>query len=178
MDGVEDMHPNDDLYPKLKNQGNPKRDKLPKVNWSQHKKLALGELLHLTVEDEQDVLGVGWSTEEQGWTKVNSTMDSGCVDHVSPPSVAPNVPICPSDMSRKGRAYQVANGEDLPNMGEKTVTITTESGDAGLMKMQIAGVTKPLTSVSKLCDNNNLVVFGAGGGIIYNLATGNMNPFR
>ena len=42
---------------------------------------------------------------------------------------------------------------------------------------QLCDVTRPLLSVSAICDYGNRVVFGRGGGIIYNLDTGLEIPF-
>ena len=40
------------------------------------------------------------------------------------------------------------------------------------MTYQVADVTKPLNSVSKMCDARNVVTFTAEGGTIKNLWTG------
>ena len=42
---------------------------------------------------------------------------------------------------------------------------------------QIADVSKPLVSVSTICERGNRVVFGKGGGYIHSLASGNKTPF-
>ena len=42
---------------------------------------------------------------------------------------------------------------------------------------QVAEVTKPLVSVSALCEKGNRVIFGKAGGIVQNLQTGRETPF-
>ena len=54
----------------------------------------------------------------------------------------------------------------------------TDAGDHANMTYQVAEVRRPLTSIAKLCDRGNRVVFGRGGGIIQNLKTGKTTHFR
>ena len=42
---------------------------------------------------------------------------------------------------------------------------------------QIADVTKPLVSVSAICELGNRVIFGRSGGVVQNLKTGLETPF-
>ena len=42
---------------------------------------------------------------------------------------------------------------------------------------QIAEVTKPLVSVSAICERGNRVIFGKSGGVVKNLKTGAETPF-
>ena len=126
-----------------------------------------------------DVMALRWQEQTcDGWTKVSSIVDSGCVEHVAPPELAPQVKIEPSEGSKRGRSYTVANGEDLPNLGQKSISVVTESGDQAVIKTQIAQVAKPLTSVGETCDRGNLVVFSAHGGAILNLHTKGVIPFQ
>ena len=47
------------------------------------------------------------------------------------------------------------------------------------MTIQITdGVKRALFSVAKICDRGNRVIFGQGGGVIHNLATQQLTPFR
>ena len=100
------------------------------------------------------------------------------MEHVSPPELAPGANIVPSDGSKRGWKYTVANGDDIPNLGQKTINVVTESGKSAVLTTQIAEVAKPLTSVGEMCDNGNLVIFSATGGVIYNVNTRDATPFR
>ena len=66
----------------------------------------------------------------------------------------------------------------MPNEGEKHLHIVTDDGSAAQIPWQVTGVRKPLMSVSKLCDRGNRVTFGRGGGVIYNVQTGQLTPFH
>ena len=45
------------------------------------------------------------------------------------------------------------------------------------MTYQVTNVTKPLNSVSKICDQENIVVFSKNGGCIVNTWSGQETPF-
>ncbi len=45
------------------------------------------------------------------------------------------------------------------------------------MQYQIADVSKPLNSVSKICDRGNVVTFHSRGGVIHNLTSGKRTQF-
>ena len=55
--------------------------------------------------------------------------------------------------------YLSASGDPIPNLGEKNVMLMTESGEHRQMRYQVAPVTKPLGSVSKICKAGHIVVF-------------------
>ena len=42
---------------------------------------------------------------------------------------------------------------------------------------QVAAVSKPLISVSALCERGKRVVFGRAGGVVQNIKTGKQTPF-
>ena len=71
-----------------------------------------------------------------------------------------------------GQTYTAACGSPLPNLGEQILDIATEEGMEAKVKFQMAEVTRPLCSVSKICDRGHRVVFELGGGCIENLKTG------
>ena len=63
--------------------------------------------------------------------------------------------------------YEVANGERIPNLGEKVLKGFTD-GDSVVrsIKAQVCEVNKPLLSVSKLVQSGNTVVFSPDGAYI------------
>ena len=61
-----------------------------------------------------------------------------------------------------------ACGEKLPNLGEKQMKVWTNEGKPAMATFQCADVTRPLCSVSKICDHGNRVVFEGQGGFIEN----------
>ena len=56
--------------------------------------------------------------------------------------------------------YEVANGQRIPNLGEKlSVGASHEEGHLRQIKAQVCDVSKPLMSVSRLVKAGNTVVF-------------------
>ena len=96
------------------------------------------------------VQGSPWVTEQDGWICLKSMMDSGCVDFVMPPNLLPDKPIRDSAGSRRGQHYTVANGRELPNMGERELDVVTDGGGTLQVTYQVAEVTRPLASVSEI----------------------------
>ena len=123
------------------------------------------------------VMAVNWMEQSGEWVKVKACVDSGCIEHVAPPEIAPGVETTPSELSKAGMCYSVANGEDIPNVGQKTFEAVTEGGQSGVMTTQLAEVTRPLMSVGQTCDNGNLVIFHKRGGFILNLESRALTPF-
>ena len=109
------------------------------------------------------------------WTKLPTPIiaDSGACDSVMPAEWADNYPA-----ERSGRegvtSYVAANGEKVPNLGEKTLNVCTSEGQYSRMKFQLAPVNQALCSVSGLCNGGNRVVFEADHGYIENLQTGSI----
>ena len=55
-----------------------------------------------------------------------------------------------------------ACGEKLTNLGKKQQKVWTNEGKLAMATFQCADVTRPLCSVSKICDERNRFVFGHG----------------
>ena len=118
-----------------------------------------------------------WRCEENNMVCVRAAVDSGSLDCVGPPTMAPGVPIKESKGSRKGQQYGSASGHKIPNMGEQNIIGMLENGSEKAMNFQVAEVTRPLLSVGRICDRGNQVLFGQNGGVIMNLKTGEVNNF-
>jgi len=112
-----------------------------------------------------------------GWRKVKSVMDSGASDNCAPPELAPEVEIEESEGSRRGQKFSAAGGKTLENLGEKTLGMVTGGGADTVGTWQMVEVVRPLNSVRKVCKQGNRVLFGAEGGIIYNIESGEQIPF-
>ena len=107
-----------------------------------------------------------------------SVMDSGASDHVHNGSDAPEVAVEPSPGSQAGLTYGCAGGQDIANEGQQVLPLVTNDGHDADLTYQVADVAKNLTSVSKICDKGNRIIFGRGGGLIQNLKSGIVTPFR
>ena len=118
-----------------------------------------------------------WRQETDGWHMIEVVLDSGAADSVCPKDMCPHFAVEDSAASKAGVYYTGANGGKLFNLGQTHVPICLENGARTLATFQIADVSRPLMSVSKVCEMGNRVIFGANGGVILNLATGASTPF-
>ena len=74
--------------------------------------------------------------------------------------------------SRRGVEYEVANGEKIPNLGEKKFLAVSNEGVARNITAQVCDVNKPLLSVKKIVAAGNRVVFDANGSYVEDSTTG------
>ena len=142
------------------------RDPLPKtlVMQQQHSIGTVRSLRQLvTIEPEQ--LSAVANTDD-GWELVEMTIDSGAAETVVPPESINAVSTTPSEASRRGTTYEVANGQRIANLGEKTFCAATDEGYVRQLKAQIAEVNRPLLSVSRLIAAGNTVTFSPEGSCI------------
>ena len=90
-------------------------------------------------------------------------MDSGCVDHICGKTDVPGYDIEQLAGSRRGQEYTVGTGGKVSNHGEGTVCTKVElDGDecnAINSVFQVADITRPLMSVSRICDANMTATF-------------------
>ena len=110
---------------------------------------------------------------------MDAILDSGASVTVIPPHVGRGYDIQPGEASRAGVRYEVANGEEIPNLWEKNLPVMTEEGTWRGLKAQVADVSKALQSVRGLVKAGHLVVFGDGEDgcqhYVMNKATGEVN---
>ena len=128
--------------------------------------------------DDQLLGMAGWQEEHGDWVRVQGVVDSGACKPVAPPSMAPGFPVRANAASRAGKTYSSAAGHALHNLGEQLLSAVTDDGVETSVLFQLADVSCPLISVSQICDHGSRVIFGRGGGVIYNLETGQEVPFQ
>ena len=75
-------------------------------------------------------------------------------------------------MQRAGGRYRAANGARIPNLGQHRTAFYTPEGQRCSLMFQVAGVERPLVSVSQLVKTGHRVEFGTAEGAIVNLKTG------
>jgi hypothetical protein len=97
---------------------------------------------------------------EEGWEFVSVLIDSGSTETVAPKNSLRGYELVSTDWSELGKGYSAANGSDIPNLGEKIVRGQTTNGMWCSMRFQICEVTKPLGSVSRICQAGSRVIFG------------------
>ena len=64
------------------------------------------------------------------------------------------------------------------NEGEQHLALYTDDWESANLTYQVTDVRRTLTSVAKLCDRGNRVVFGKSGGVVQNLRNGKCTPFQ
>jgi len=92
---------------------------------------------------------------------IKIALDSGAGNHVAGPEDIQGFAIQPSKASRKGLGFIAANGARIPNLGEAKVGMKEESGGSINSTFQVADVSRPLYSVSRVCDQGCDVHFCA-----------------
>ena len=73
--------------------------------------------------------------------------------------------------------YAAAGGKTIANEGEKDITMVTGTNEIVQTNWQTVDITRPLSSVRQICLQGNRVLFGAQGGVIYNIESGQETPF-
>ena len=91
-----------------------------------------------------------------------TVMDRGASDHVAHSRIAPEIEVKSSAGSRRGQVYSAAGGKTIPDEGEQSFALVTNEGTGANLTYQVADVRRPLTSVAKVCDRRNRVIFGRG----------------
>lgn len=90
---------------------------------------------------------------EQEWFEVELTADTGACDTVIPIKMCQEIPVQPSLQSQRGMEYEVANGEHIPNLGERRCIMWTDNVPAPRhMNMQVADVHEGLLSIIRCSD--------------------------
>ena len=115
--------------------------------------------------------------DDDGWIEIELTADSGACDTVIPRKTAESIPILPSLASLRGMEYEVANGQSIPNLGERRCLVWTEGATvAKKMNMQVADVHKGLLSLSRCADMGFEGRFGRRAGALVCENTGEVIP--
>ena len=113
------------------------------------------------------------------WQEIEITVDSGACDTVMPTSMSPHISLLQNELSKSGMEYEVANGQSLPNMGEKRCVMMTENSSLGKrIIFQCADVHKALLSVSRCADLGYECVLGKEGGELRDTVTGDVIPLH
>ena len=96
------------------------------------------------------------------WEYIEFILDSGASTTVIPPHVGKAYDVLPSKASEAGVMYEIADGTEIPNLGEKLMPVVTAEGTWKGLRAQVADVSKALQSVRSLVRSGHVVVFGDG----------------
>ena len=98
-------------------------------------------------------------------------VDSGASESVIPAGLL-KLPVIEGLQAKEGVSYTAANGDDIPNLGEQKLRMHTREGHQCNLTMQVAGVHKPLLSVTQLTSTGHDVEFFKQWGRIVHKKTG------
>ena len=116
--------------------------------------------------------GHGEEVVNDGWMRVSS-MESGAAESVEPRTACPHIPLTEPPAYERATSKRTAGGERLRNKCQRHIQAWTDG-----LTYQVADVTKPLNSVSKMCDAGNVVTFTAQGDIMKNFVDGRFDALR
>ena len=115
--------------------------------------------LFLFFEEEETLAP---AVEEPEFYPMNVILDSGASDHVASKEDIPGQLVVPSVGSKARRNYVDASGNPIPNQGESTIAMQLPAGNARVndaeATFQVADVSRPLLSASKICEKGNDVL--------------------
>ena len=125
--------------------------------------------------EPQSVNGV---TEDDEWEEVKLAVDSGDRETVIPPDILEDVELRQGAPHKRGVEYEVANGVQIPNLGEREFTGVTAEGSMKSVVAQVCDVNRGLLSVRKITRSGNRVVFDNEGSCIESKTTGEVTKLK
>jgi len=113
------------------------------------------------------------SIAEDEWVEIDVAIDSGATETVmSEETLNGVIDIKESAACKRGIVYEVADGTQIPNLGERQFLGIMEDGSAKGVTAQVCAVNKTLMSVSKIANKGNRIVFDDDGSYIEHKVTG------
>ena len=118
-----------------------------------------GHVMPITTDDGEDQLlpVTDWQDVE-----IEITLDSGCCEHVLDRGEVPGYVPEASPGSMRKQNFVVGNGSKVPNEGQVKFNLQADvGGKPSLLRscFQVAEITRPLMSVSRICDQDLVCVF-------------------
>lgn len=123
------------------------------------------DLAHMDA-DHRFVPSQPWHSVQQGWSRVELTVDSGAGSTAIPPCVAPKEPVQVSETSKLGRQFKTATGQTVSDQGCKKLKVVTDSGVAVSLSSAVADIHKPLLALSDVCRKGGICHFETGNSYI------------
>ena len=119
------------------------------------------------------------STGKTKWIKVPIAMDSGSMANVTPPSIF-SVMVQATEASKNKEVFHGADNTAIPNLGSQMASGKSDSDkpvDINI-EFEVANISRPLGSVSKLLRKGNKIVFDEGNSYIKNKKSGEQISLR
>ncbi|MBV60664.1 MAG: hypothetical protein CMH65_05125 [Nevskiales bacterium] len=108
----------------------------------------------LEVTEELNVL----PEDEPEFIEIEMTLDTGATVHAADRIDFPGCHVLESPGSRAGQHFQTAGKKTIPNEGQSNILLTTMSGVDMAMTVQIAKISRPLLSVTKMTEGGEVTV--------------------
>ena len=130
-------------------------------------------------EASKTALSSAGAHADEEWIEVELCADTGACDTVMPRSWCSRIPIRPSLQSINMMEYEIADGNTIPNLGERRCMMWTEgAGDARPINLQVADVHKALLSLSRCADMGFESRFGRLAGALIDEESGEVIPLQ
>ena len=122
----------------------------------------------------------GTSSGDDGeWIQVELCADTGACDTVMPRALCGQIQIQPSLQSINGMEYEVADGNTIPNLGERRCLMWTDGAHKPRpINLQVADVHKALLSLSRCADMGFESRFGRVAGALIDEETEEVIPLE
>jgi hypothetical protein len=114
----------------------------------------------------------------KNWERIRVKLDSGAIDWVFTPEAGEAFETKPSMFSRYGINYTAANGTEIKNFGQKTLTGYSDEWTPLSVNVQIADVKSNLAAGMKIIEADNRIILDASGSYIENKKTGDRIQIR
>ena len=119
------------------------------------------------------------SDDNEGWVEVELCADTGACDTVIPRKMCQGIAITPSLQSMQCMEYEVADGNTIPNLGERRCVMWTDGAtDPRHINLQVADVHKALLSMSRCADMGFESRFGRVAGALIDEESGEVIPLQ
>jgi hypothetical protein len=109
--------------------------------------------------------------------EIEFTVDTGAEETVCNEDDGADFPIIQGGQESE-TVYIMPDGRQVKNKGEKHLKVKTDEGGKFIVRTQVTSVRKPLMAVSKVCDEDNSVVFHKDGGYIEHNVTKERTHFK
>ena len=106
------------------------------------------------------------------WEEIEMAVDSGATETVVAEDMLKSVETQEGKASKMGVQYEVADGNPIPNLGEKHFIAVANGGETRKMRAQVCDVNKALLSVKWIVQAGNKVVFDEEQSYIEDKTTG------
>ena len=114
-----------------------------------------------------------------GFEEIELAVDSGATETVVGEEMLSNIKTIQGECAKRGVEYEVANGETIPNVGERRCILMSEdSNSPKAITFQIADIHKPLLSVSRCAGLGFQCVLGKYGGQLVDEESGEVIPLH